>query len=329
MDFPGIAIDLSTVEDQKKPDPQKLYDLMIIGGGPAALTAAVYAARKMIKMALITRDFGGQVKDTSKIENYPGYQTITGQELVHKFIEHVQKFDVPIREDGSITNLTRSNDQFQVIHEDGSIFLSRAVIWATGKRHRLLNVPGEKKLMGRGVAFCAICDAPFFRDKEVVVAGGGNSGFTAALDLLKVAKKVTLINRSKGFNADEILIQAVKKYNHINLLDNHEIVEIHGTSKVESISVVDRSNSKKLQIRADGIFIQIGLDPNTEPIKNIARLTDYGEMKIDCSCRSNIEGLFGAGDVTTVPYDQIIISAGEGAKAALAAYDYLVYKGWI
>ena len=187
----------------------------------------------------------------------------------------------------------------------------------------------RKEINGRGVAFCAICDAPFFRDKEVVVAGGGNSGFTAALDLLKVAKKVTLINRSKGFNADEILIQAVKKYNHINLLDNHEIVEIHGTSKVESISVVDRSNSKKLQIRADGIFIQIGLDPNTEPIKNIARLTDYGEMKIDCSCRSNIEGLFGAGDVTTVPYDQIIISAGEGAKAALAAYDYLVYKGWI
>jgi len=326
MDFPGISIDLSTVQDHKKPDPQFLYDLLIIGGGPSALTAAVYAARKMLKAALITRDFGGQVKNTSEIENYLGYQTITGQELVHKFIEHVKKFDVLVHEGEPVSKLLKSDNRFQVYLHSGTRYLSRAVIWATGKRHRLLNVPGEKELMGRGVAFCAICDAPFFKDKEVVVAGGGNSGFTAALDLLKVAKKVTLINRSKGFNADEILVNAVKHYSHIDLLDDHDIVQINGSNRVESVSVVNRSDKQKKEIKADGIFIQIGLDPNTEPIKNIADLTDYGELKIDCSCRSSLEGLFGAGDVTTVPFDQIIISAGEGAKAALAAYAYLVYN---
>ena len=291
------------------------------------LTAAVYATRKMMKVALITREFGGQVSDTSVVENFPGFQTISGQELVNKFIEQVKKFEVPLAEGESVSLVTKDQDQFKVQTESGQTYTSRTVIAALGKRYRKLKVPGESELTGKGVAFCATCDAPFFKDKQVVVAGGGNSAFSAARDLLKVAKEVTLVNFSPGWQADQVLFEPVQKHTGARLLDNHEVTRIEGTQAVEAVHIRDRKSGEEKVVPADGIFIQIGLLPNTDPFSQLAQLNQAGELIIDCHCRTNVEGLFGAGDMTTVPYDQIVISAGEGAKAALSAYDFLINKG--
>lgn len=324
MDLPGFSLDLAALEETRRPDPQETYDVLILGGGPAALVAAVYAARKMIKAALITRDFGGQVGDTSVVENYLGFQTISGQELVSRFVEHVKKFEVPVAEGETITEVRKDAGLFSVLLESGAAYSAKTVIAALGKRYRKLSVPGETELLGKGVAYCATCDAPFFKDKQVVVAGGANSAFTAALDLLKVASQVTLVNFVEGWQADEVLVRAVRKHDGVRLLDNHQVTRIEGENGVQAVHVRYRKSGAEQVIPAQGIFIQIGLLPNTDAVRAIAELNQAGELVVDCHCRTSLEGLFGAGDITTVPYDQIVISAGEGAKAALSAYDYIV-----
>jgi len=327
MEFPGIKLDLSAMGKENRPDPSQTYDLLVLGGGPAALSAAIYAARKTLKMALLALDLGGQISETSEIENYPGFQAITGQELVEKFKQHVKKFDVPILEGEKVKEVRKEGEFFKAETEGGRVFSGRTVIVATGKRHKPLNVPGEKELVGKGVAYCATCDAPFFKDKRVVVAGGANSAFTAALDLLKVAREVTLVNFIPGWQADEVVRQSVEKHDNVRLLDEHAVVRINGSDTVTSVEVKDRKTGEQKTIPADGIFIEIGLLPNSEPIRNLAELNEWGELIVDCHCRSNVEGLFGAGDVTTVPHKQVIIAAGEGAKAALSAYEHLAKLG--
>ncbi|MEW6248136.1 MAG: FAD-dependent oxidoreductase [Nitrospirota bacterium] len=208
--------------------------------------------------------------------------------------------------------------------ESGTAFQARAVILATGKRERTLKVPGEKELVGKGVAYCATCDAPFFKDKRVVVAGGANSAFTAAVDLLKAAKEVTLVNFAKGWQADEILQRQVRVQPHVRLLDHHAVTRIDGVQSVTGVHIRDRETNQETTIPADGIFVEIKLLPNSEPVRWLAKLNEVGEMIVDCHCRTNVPGLFAAGDVTTVPHKQILISAGKGAKAALSAYEYLV-----
>ncbi|MBN2145621.1 MAG: FAD-dependent oxidoreductase, partial [Candidatus Aureabacteria bacterium] len=182
----------------------------------------------------------------------------------------------------------------------------------------------EREFLGRGVSYCSICDAPFFKNRKVVVVGGGNSAFTAVIDLLKVASAITLVNFAKGFQADQVLIETAKKGIQAHFLDNHAVVRIEGDKKVSGVRVKNRDTSRENLIVADGVFVEIGLSPNTGPVKNLAKLNDLGELIVNASCQTGIEGLFGAGDVTSVPYNQIVISAGEGAKAALAAYDYLI-----
>ena len=329
MDFPDFSLDTSLLQEAKEPEPTITYDLLILGGGPAAMSAAVYAARKMINLAIVTKDFGGQIRETSEVENWLGFQSINAKDLADSFEEHVKGFDIPVSLGTSITEVKKKGDTFNVLTDDSTMYSGRTLIIATGKRHRPLNVPGETELLGRGVAYCATCDAPFFKGKKVVVAGGGNSAFTTAVDLLKVGAEVTLVNFIKGWQADESLQERMRRTGKVSLLDYHQIVRIEGKDSVSDVVVNNRENDNEKKLHANGVFIEIGLFPNNEPIKNLVELNEHGEIIVDCSCKTSVEGLFGAGDVTTVPHKQIVISAGEGAKAALSAYDYLINKSII
>ena len=326
MDFPSFSLDTSLLEKAREPEPEATYDLLILGGGPAAMSAAVYAARKMMNLAVITKDFGGQVRETSEVENWLGFQSINAKDLADRFEEHVKGFDIAVSLGTAATEVNKEGDTFKVRTDSGKIYSSRTLILATGKRHRPLNVPGEKELVGRGVAYCATCDAPLFKGKKVVVAGGGNSAFTTAVDLLKVGTEVTLVNFIKGWQADEALQQRVKETSEVRLLDYHQVVRIEGKDRVTAVVVKNRENEKEERLDTDGVFVEIGLLPNNESFRNLVELNEHGEVIVDCSCRTSVEGLFGAGDVTAVPHKQIVIAAGEGAKAALSAYDYLINK---
>lgn len=331
MDFqiPEFKLDMSSLASSRVPDPDSIYDLLILGAGPAAMSAAVYAARKMLNLAVIARDFGGQMRYTPEIENYLGFQNIKAEDLIENFVDHVKSFDISIKEGANITRVEKRGGEFGVILEEGLSYTGRSVILATGKREKPLGVPGESELIGKGVAYCTTCDAPLFRGKRVVVAGGGNSAFTAALDLLKLDADVTLVNFSQGWQADEILQNNVKGREKTRFLDNHQVVRIEGSQRVEAVIIKDRGNGDEKSLKVDGIFIEIGLLPNSEPVSGLAELNEAGEVVVDCFCRTSVDGLFAAGDVTTVPYKQIIISSGEGAKAALSAYDRLAIKGLI
>ena len=329
MDFPTFSLDTSLLEKAREPEPEVIYDLFILGGGPAAMSAAVYAARKMINLAIITKNFGGQVRETSEIENWLGFQSINAKDLADSFEEHVRGFDIPVSVGTSVTEVKREVDVFRVLTDDNKMYSSRTLIIATGKRHRPLNVPGENELVGRGVAYCATCDAPLFKGKKVVVAGGGNSAFTTAVDLSKVGADVTLVNFIKGWQADESLQERMKQTGKVSLLDYHQVVRIEGRDGVTGVIVKNRENEAEKKLDANGVFVEIGLLPNNESVKNLVELNEQGEVIVDCSCRTSVEGLFGAGDVTTVPHKQIVISAGEGAKAALSAYNYLINKSLI
>jgi alkyl hydroperoxide reductase subunit F len=329
MDFPSFSLDTSLLGEAKEPEPEVTYDLLILGGGPAAMSAAVYAARKLIKLAIITKDFGGQVRETSEVENWLGFQSINAKDLVDMFQEHVKGFDIPVSIGPATVEVKRDVDFFKVRTDDGRIYSGRTLILATGKRNRLLNVPGEKELVGRGVAYCATCDAPFFKRKKVVVVGGGNSAFTTAMDLLKVEAGVTLVNFNKGWRADETLKQRVRQTDKVSLLDYHQVVRIEGRDRVTAVVVRNREDEKEEKLDASGVFVEIGLLPNNESFKDLVELNEQGEVIVDCSCQTSVEGVFGAGDVTTVPHKQIVIAAGEGAKAALSAYNYLTNKSFI
>ncbi len=329
MDMPDFEVDTSLLGNVNVPDPSVSYDLVIVGGGPAAMSAAVYAARKMLNLAVITRDFGGQVLETSEIENWLGFQSINARDLVDSFVEHVNNFDMAMASNVGVVTIEKKQDIFQIEAEDGNSYSARAVILATGKRHRPLDVPGEKKLVGRGVAYCATCDAPLFRDKKVVVVGGGNSAFTTAADLIKVGAGVVMVNFVRGWQADEALQDRVHQAENTAFFDYYQVVRIEGETHVEGVVIRDRESEEEQRLNAEGVFVEVGLLPNSESVRNLVALNDLGEVIIDCSCRTNVEGFFGAGDVTTVPHKQIIISAGEGAKAALSAYDYLMERSFV
>jgi NADH-dependent peroxiredoxin subunit F len=327
MELGELSFDLAKLGEGNRPDPGTLYDLIIVGGGPAAMSAAIYAARKMMNLAILTYDFGGQIGVTSEVENYLGFQSIKGPDLVEKFQEQLNEFKVPVQQGEKVVNVDRDQDKFTVTTDGGSTFTAKTVIVATGKRDRPLNVPGEQELVGRGVAYCATCDAPFFRDRKVVVAGGGNSAFTAVQDLLRVTPHVTMVNFASGWQADEVFLRNLAKYETLEKIDNTEIFKIDGDTGVTGVWIRDRESGKERLLESDGIFIEIGLLPNSEPVKGLVETNDNDEVIVDCNSRTNVPGLFGAGDVTTVPYKQIVISAGEGAKAALASYEYLTLQG--
>ncbi len=323
--FPGF----DQIEKRTKPlDVDTIYDIIIIGGGPSALTSAVYCMRKGTKTALITKDFGGQVTETSAIENYMGYKYIEGMNLAQKFKDQIEQFELALGAD-LIVQKVENNEKYnikKVYCLDGNVYKTKALIIVTGKRWRTLNVPGEKELLGRGVAYCAICDAPLFKEKDVVVVGGGNSAVEAAIDLAKLAKTVTLIQNLEKLTADKVLIEKLNQFNNVKILFSSVVTKINGENKVESVEVKSLKDNQFIQIKVDGIFIEIGLIPNSEAFEGVVAMNQYKEIIVDCACKTSAPGIFAAGDVTSVPYKQIIIAAGEGAKAALSACEYVLNK---
>lgn len=323
MDF-SLKFNLSDTANARKHIPldfNQTYDIIIIGGGPAGLNAALYAARKGWDTAIVSGRPGGQVTDTSSVENYLGTISLTGEELVRKFTEHVDTLEVPALEDDQVESVSIDGDGVKNLHlESGKTVKAQAVIVASGSKPRKLNIPGEKEYAGRGVAYCAICDAPLFRDKTVVVAGGGNSAVEASLDIAKIAKKVTLVHRSQ-LRADRILIDKLTALANVEVRIETQIIEVVGEKVVTGIQT--RSAIGEEIIPTDGLFIEIGYLPNSESFKNLLKLADSGEILINERNETSQTGIFAAGDVTQVPYKQIVIAAGEGAKAALSANEYL------
>ncbi|HUW45557.1 MAG TPA: FAD-dependent oxidoreductase [Dehalococcoidia bacterium] len=301
-----------------------MYELIIIGGGPAGMTAAVYAARKKINTLLISGDIGGQGLTTWLVENYMGYQFIEGRELMQKFEEQVKQFptDVKVEVGKRAERLSRVDGGFEVRTDRGETYQAKAAILATGKRPRKLNVPGEKELLGRGVTYCAICDGPLFADVKVAVIGGGNSALEAADDMVKIADHVYLVSLTP-LTGDQILIDKVKAANNLTIFLEHEVLEIKGDSRVKGIKIRDLKSKQERELEVGGIFIEIGLIPNSDLVKELVTLNRLGEIEVNCGNETGVPGFFAAGDVTSVPDKQIVIAAGEGAKAALQAHRYL------
>ena len=296
--------------------------MIIIGAGPAGMTAAVYAARKRIDTLLLSKELGGQPLTTTGIENYMGYQYIEGPELMQKFEEQVAQFPLEQRTGQGVVALSRLDAGFEVRADQGESYQGKAVIIATGKRPRPLNVPGEEGLRGRGVTYCAICDGPLFASMKVAVIGGGNSALEAADDMVKIAEHVYLVSLTP-LTGDQILTDRVRDASNLSLFLEHEVVEIDGSSRVEAIKIRDLKTGEVKRLEVGGIFVEIGLIPNSELVNGLAHLNSIGEIEVNCANETNIPGLFAAGDVTNVPEKQIVVAAGEGAKAALRAHRYL------
>lgn len=302
-----------------------LRELLIIGGGPAGLAAAVYAARKKMDILLIAKDIGGQAATTWAIENYMGFKFITGPELVEKFREHVEEWKVPI-EYALVEKVEKNHDWFEAVLDSGERRKGQAVIYAAGKSARRLGVPGEREFWGRGVSDCATCDAPLFKGMEVVVVGGGNSALTAAAELVAIAKRVSVVSIA-GWTGDPVLQDKVKAGANVGVYKGHEVVEIRGDKLVESVRIRSKKTGEEHVVPARGVFVEIGLVPNSAPVSELVGLNSVGEVIVGCATETNVPGFFAAGDVSTVPEKQIIVAAGEGAKAALSAYSYLLRLG--
>jgi len=303
-----------------------VYELIIIGGGPAGMTAAVYAARKRMKALMVMKEFGGQPMWTMDIENYMGYQFVTGPELMDKFDEQVKKFPIEIKYE-EVTGLTANADGTFTVTSDGrNEYQAQSVIIASGKRPRRLEVPGEAEFTGRGVSYCATCDGPLFTGKKVAVIGGGNSAVQAAIEVSGIAEKVYLITLS-GYKADPIVLEKLRKLEKpVVEMMGYTTKAVKGDQFVEKLDIVKKGESNEIELDVQGVFVEIGLIPNSEYCEGLIDFNKYREVVTDCRARTGIPGLFAAGDVTNGPDKQIVIAAGDGAKAALAAYEYLLNK---
>ncbi len=300
-----------------------VYDLIIVGGGPAGITAGIFGARKKLKTLLISKDFLGQAGLASLIENYPGIEEISGIELSQRFKKHLKKFSLLIKKE-TVTEIKKRKKEFTIYTKNKKIYSAKAIIIASGRKPGFLNIPGEKRLIGKGVSFCSTCDAPFFQNKIVAVIGAGNTAFGAVLDLEKYAKKIFIFQRSSQIKADEILWERVKKLKKVKIFFNSKIKEIKGDKNVESIIVQNTLSQKIFEIPVQGVFIHIKPIPVVDFVKNLVNLNKSREIIINfLNNKTNVSGCFAAGDVTNIKYKQIIIATGEGAKAALSAYKYL------
>ena len=300
----------------------EIYDLIIIGAGPAGITAAVYAARKRINFIVISKDIGGQATWSGDVENYTGYQFITGPELVDKFEKHLRKFNISIKENEEVISVKKQDDIIEV-KTDKALYEGRSVIIASGKRSKELGVPGEEEFKNRGLTYCATCDGPLFSDKDVAIIGGGNSALDAALQLIKIAKNIYIINIEPQIVGDAVMKEKVERNDKIKIMNDAKVTSVLGSNMVTGIKV--KTNGKKIQLDVQGVFIEIGLIPNSEFIEQINK-NEFGEIEVNINNETSVEGIYAAGDVTTVPEKQIVIAAGEGAKATLSVFKYLLRK---
>ncbi|TXI50405.1 MAG: alkyl hydroperoxide reductase subunit F [Lysobacter sp.] len=302
------------------------FDMLIVGGGPAGAAAAIYAARKGIRTGIAAERFGGQVLDTMAIENFVSVQETEGPKMAAALEQHVRHYDVDIMNLQRAEALRRRDDDtFEVALANGATLNAKTVILATGARWRQMNVPGEQDYRNKGVAYCPHCDGPLFKGKRVAVIGGGNSGVEAAIDLAGIVAQVTLIEFDGKLRADEVLQRKLRSLPNVDIVVSAQTTEVLGDGrKVTGLSYVDRATHDRHTLALDGVFVQIGLLPNTEWLKGTVELSARGEIVVDERGQTSLPGVFAAGDATTVPYKQIVIAMGEGAKAALGAFDHLI-----
>jgi alkyl hydroperoxide reductase subunit F len=312
----GMAAKLSAKE---------AYDVLVVGGGPAGAAAAIYAARKGIRTGVVAERFGGQVLDTLAIENFISVQRTEGPQLAHALEEHVKEYGVDIMNMQRAEALIPGEKMHEIKMAGGGSLKAKTIILATGARWREMNVPGENQYRGKGVAYCPHCDGPLFKGKRVAVIGGGNSGVEAAIDLAGIVAHVTLVEFDSKLRADAVLQDKLKSLPNVTIIMSALSTEVTGDgNKVNGLTYTNRLTNESHHVELEGIFVQIGLLPNTDFLKGTLNLTKYGEIEIDPRCQASVPGIYAAGDCTTVPYKQIIIAMGEGAKASLSAFDHLI-----
>jgi alkyl hydroperoxide reductase subunit F len=300
------------------------YEVIIVGGGPAAMSAAVYSARKGLDVALIAKRLGGQIEYTATIENYLGMPNVSGADLAQAFRGHLESYPIAEALGSDVVMIRKTDDNFVVLTDNDRQFRARSVIYCAGKEYNRLGVPGEEQFIGKGIGFCATCDAPLYRDKHVAVVGGGNSAFTSVRDLLSFASEVHLIHRRKEFKADAALVQEVLKVKNLTVHTDTVVRSFLGKDKLTGVRLESVDGKDRFDLNVDGVFLEIGLNPNTSPLKVLVELNKRGEVPVSKDQSTTIKGLFAAGDVTDVEEKQISIAVGQGALAALAAHRYLV-----
>lgn len=315
----------TSARDAEKISAKEPFDSLIIGGGPAGASAAIYSARKGIRTGIVAQRFGGQVADTVGIENFISVKETEGPKLVMALEQHVKSYEVDIMNLQTATSLSKHGDEIQITLENGATLNSKTVILSTGARWREMNVTGEQEYRGKGVAYCPHCDGPLYKGKRVAVIGGGNSGVEAAIDLAGIVSHVTLVEFDTKLRADAVLQKKLNSLPNVTIITNALSKEVLGADgKVTTLRYEDRASNEMHDIALEGIFVQIGLLPNTDWLKGVIDLSPRGEVIIDQKGETSMPGVFAAGDCTTVPYKQIIIAMGEGAKASLSAFDYLI-----
>jgi len=317
----------SSARDAEKLKAKDAFDVLVVGGGPAGAAAAIYAARKGVRTGVAAERFGGQVLDTMAIENFISVKETEGPKLARALEEHVREYEVDIMNLQRASQLIPAGEDglHRVRFDNGGELKAKTLILATGARWREMNVPGEQEYRGRGVAYCPHCDGPLFKGKRVAVIGGGNSGVEAAIDLAGIVAHVTLLEFGEDLRADAVLQRKLNSLPNVRVLKMAQTTEVKGDGqKVTGLVYKDRTNDEVHSVELEGIFVQIGLLPNSEWLKGTLELSRFGEIIVDAKGQTSIPGVFAAGDVTTVPYKQIVIAVGEGAKASLSAFDHLI-----
>ncbi|WP_299572214.1 FAD-dependent oxidoreductase [Leptotrichia hongkongensis] len=326
MDF---SLNLGALDGGKlvKIDENKLYDVTVVGSGPAAVSAAIYAARKGLNVAMVGVKIGGQVLDTNEIENIIGTVLTTGAKFAETLEKHLKEHEIAFKEGHLVKEIKEDGKDKILVTDDGKSYKTKTVIVATGAKPRSLNIPGEAEYVGKGVHYCSTCDGPFYKGLDVAVIGGGNSGVEAALDLSGIAKSVTLIEFMPELKADKVLQEKLAEQPNVKTILNSATVKVNGNEFVESIVYKSRETDEEKTLNVEGMFVEIGLSPRSEVVKDLVETNKIGEIVINPENNStSVAGIFAAGDVTNIRQKQIIIAMGEGAKAALGAFEYLITK---
>lgn len=300
------------------------YDIAVIGAGPAAVSAAIYGARKGLKVAMIGDLVGGQLINTNDIENIIGTPLTNGFDFSQSLEKHLNEYEIAFYKGHKVKKVIKESKDNVLILDDELEVKSKTVIVATGAIWKKLGIEGEDKYAGKGVHYCATCDGPFYRNKDVVIIGGGNSGVEAAIDLSNIAKTITLVEYSSAINADEVLKNKLSSLENVKILTSSAAQSVTGNLFAEGLKILNRDSNVVEEIKTDGIFVEIGTVANTSFVSDILDINTNSEIKIDSVNKTSVEGIFAAGDCTDVRYKQVIIAMGEGAKAALSAYEYLI-----